>query len=327
MPTARKVVVPTARKVVVPTARKVVVPTARKVVVPTARKVVVPTARKVVVPTARKVVVPTARKVVVVPTARKVVVVPTARKVAVVPTARKVVVVLPPPKPKAAIVATTPRRVAPQPRPKEAVAAAPVFRKIMISGPSRTCTANGDPHFTNFNGEYFHIQEPSIFTFAKTNDGLFEVQVKQDGATKPGEPSYVRDVMVRYAGQVFHGSFARDGFIVVGGPGAVSVTVPGSYQGSMMGICGENGPSASAANFKLPNGSLADVNYKQANWALGGYGGPYSKLSSWHLSWKPSLENCMFSAAECANNLKSKKLVSVPRFISTPWGVIDTTKL
>jgi hypothetical protein len=202
-----------------------------------------------------------------------------------------------------------------------------VFRKVVISGPSRTCTANGDPHFTNFNGEYFHIQEPSIFTFAKTNDGLFEVQVRQDGATKPGEPSYVRDVMVRYAGQVFHGSFARDGFIVIGGPGAVSVTVPGQYQGSMMGICGENGVAASAANFKLPNGALADVNYKQANWALGGYGGPYSKLSSWHLSWKPSLETCMFSKTECANNLKSKKLVSVPRFISTPWGMIDTRKL
>ena len=198
---------------------------------------------------------------------------------------------------------------------------------MIASGPSRTCTANGDPHFTNFNGEYFHIQEPSIFTLAKSNDGLFEVQVKQDGARKPGEPSYVRDVMVRYAGQVYHGSFARDGFIVIGGPGAVSVTVPGQYQGSMMGICGENGVSASAANFKLPNGSVADVNYKQPNWALGGYGGPYSKLSSWHLSWKPSLENCMFSKTDCANNLKSKKLVSVPRFISTPWGVIDTKKL
>jgi hypothetical protein len=235
------------------------------------------------------------------------------RKV-VVPTPRKVLVL-------------TPRRVAPPPPKPKAAIAAPVFRKVVISGPSRTCTANGDPHFTNFNGEYFHIQEPSIFTFAKSDDGLFEVQVKQDGATKPGEPSYVRDVMVRYAGQVFHGSFARDGFIVIGGPGAVSVTVPGQYQGSMMGICGENGVAASAANFKLPNGALADVNYKQANWALGGYGGPYSKLSLWHLSWKPTLGNCMFSATECANNLKSKKLVSVQRFISTPWGVIDTTKL
>jgi hypothetical protein len=242
----------------------------------------------------------------------------------VVPVFRKVIA----PAPKVSVVvATTPRKVVPPPVPKAAVVAAPVFRKIVASGPSRTCTANGDPHFTNYNGEYFHIQEPSIFTFTKTNDGLFEVQVKQDGARKVGEPSYIRDVMVRYAGQVFHGSFARDGFIVISGPSAVSVTVPGQYQGSMMGICGENGASASAANFKLPNGSLADVNYKQANWALGGYGGPYSKLSSWHLSWKPSLENCMFSKTECANNLKSVNRVSVPRFISTPWGVIDTTKL
>jgi hypothetical protein len=199
-----------------------------------------------------------------------------------------------------------------------------IQRRTGGSAPFRSCSAVGDPHFINFNGDYFHIQQPSIYTFAKTSDGLFEVQVKQDGARRVGEPSYVRDVMIRYDGQVYHGSFNRDGFVVKSG-GYVSVTVPGSYEGEMIGICGSNGPRAGPVNFKLPNGQLADVNYGKRNWGIGGYGGPYSKLSRWHLSWRPSVENCMFSKAECQRNLASQG--GYRRFIHTPFGRIDMNQM
>jgi len=190
------------------------------------------------------------------------------------------------------------------------------------NAPSRTCSAVGDPHFTNFNGDYFHIQQPSIYTFAKTSDGLFEVQVKQAGSRRAGEPSYVNDVMIRYDGQVYRGNFNKDGFVVRSG-GYVSVTVPGSYQGEMIGICGLNGPSAGAVNFKLPSGAVADINYGQRNWALGGYGGPNSKLSRWHLSWRPSLNECMFSRQECQANLKDQA-ANRNRYVMTAFGRIDT---
>ena len=190
------------------------------------------------------------------------------------------------------------------------------------NAPSRTCSAVGDPHFTNFNGDYFHIQQASIYTFAKTSDGLFEVQVKQAGSRRAGEPSYVNDVMIRYDGKVYRGNFNKDGFVVRSG-GYVSVTVPGSYQGEMVGICGLNGPSAGAVNFKVPSGAVADINYGKSNWALGGYGGPNSKLSRWHLSWRPSLNECMFSRQECQANLKDKA-ANRNRYVMTAFGRIDT---
>ena len=189
--------------------------------------------------------------------------------------------------------------------------------------PSRTCSAVGDPHFTNFNGDYFHIQQPAIYTFAKTSDGLFEVQVKQDGARSVGDPSYVRDVMIRYDGKIYHNNFNKDGFIVRGGNTAVSVTVPGSYQGEMTGICGDANPRSSPSNFKLPSGAIADVNYGKPNWQIGGYGGPFTKLSRWHLAWRPSLSQCMFSQSECAINLRDQ-LKSKTRYVNTPFGRVDT---
>jgi len=192
--------------------------------------------------------------------------------------------------------------------------------------PSRTCTANGDPHYTNFNGEYFHVQVPAITTFAKTDDGIFEVQIKQDGSTGPGSPSYVRAVAIRYAGQIYHGRFKADGFSVQSGPSWVSVTVPGRYENKMTGICGQNSASAGMYNYKLPNNNVADVNYGKAQWAIGGYGGRNTKLSKWQLAWRPSLADCMFSVKECANNLQDITERKRRRFISTPFGVIDTNK-
>jgi hypothetical protein len=198
------------------------------------------------------------------------------------------------------------------------------FQAKTGNAPSRTCSAVGDPHFTNFNGDYFHIQQPAIYTFAKTSDGLFEVQVKQDGARGVGDPSYVRDVMIRYDGKIYHNNFNKNGFIVRGGNTAVSVTVPGSYQGEMTGICGDANPRSSPSNFKLPSGAIADVNYGKPNWQIGGYGGPFTKLSRWHLSWRPSLSQCMFSQSDCRKNLQAQLNKSRNRYVNTPFGRVDT---
>jgi hypothetical protein len=68
------------------------------------------------------------------------------------------------------------------------------------------------------------------------------------------------------------------------------------------------------------------VNYGKKNWGLAGYGGPATKLSLWHLSWRPTVSQCLFPPADCLSNLRPRS-PSVKRFISTPWGVIDTKKL
>ena len=62
----------------------------------------------------------------------------------------------------------------------------------------RFCQASGDPHVTNYDGSYFHIQEQGIYTVAKT-DG-FEVQekVKKNGANKAGVPSCMTGALVKY---------------------------------------------------------------------------------------------------------------------------------
>jgi hypothetical protein len=186
-------------------------------------------------------------------------------------------------------------------QPAKKVAA--VVRKVAHLSAPRMCTASGDPHFTNFNGDYFHLQEPAIFTFAKSADGAFEVQVKQDGATRVGGVSYVRAVKVRYNGVVYTSNMNKDGFIVRQDGTTLSVTVPPTYENGMTGICGTNSPVKGAHNFRLPDNTVADVDYGKPSWEMGGYGGPNTKLSRWHLAWKPSLADCLFSIDECKANL------------------------
>ena len=62
----------------------------------------------------------------------------------------------------------------------------------------RFCQASGDPHVTNYDGSYFHIQEQGIYTVAKT-DG-FEVQekMKKNGENKAGVPSCMIGAVVKY---------------------------------------------------------------------------------------------------------------------------------
>lgn len=188
-----------------------------------------------------------------------------------------------------------------------------VLAKSTRNGVSRVCTASGDPHFTNFNGDYFHLQEPSIFVFAKSKDGMFEVQVKQDGATRVGQPSYVRAVKVRYGNNVYTSNFNQDGLIVKQDGTTLTVTVPPNYENEMTGVCGEDTPNKGAHNFKLPNGDLADVDYGKSGWEMGGYGGPNTKLSKWHLSWKPTLDTCLFTLNECKSNLGLSVLTKTKR--------------
>jgi hypothetical protein len=61
----------------------------------------------------------------------------------------------------------------------------------------RFCQASGDPHVTNYDGSYFHIQEQGIYTVAKT-DG-FEVQekIKKNGENKAGVPSCMIGALVK----------------------------------------------------------------------------------------------------------------------------------
>jgi hypothetical protein len=64
----------------------------------------------------------------------------------------------------------------------------------------RFCVAAGDPHCTNYDGDFFHIQEQGIYTIATSRDGLFEIQEKivKNGANKVGVPSCIVGALVRY---------------------------------------------------------------------------------------------------------------------------------
>jgi outer membrane biosynthesis protein TonB len=84
---------------------------------------------------------------------------------------------------------------------ESAVGAMEFAAKDNLPSPSkRFCVAAGDPHCTNYDGEYFHIQEPGIYTIATSRDGVFEVQEKmrKNGANKVGVPSCMTGVLVRY---------------------------------------------------------------------------------------------------------------------------------
>ena len=43
---------------------------------------------------------------------------------------------------------------------------------------SKVCVGSGDPHFINYDGEVFHIQEPGVFTLTRSTDSKFQVQEK-----------------------------------------------------------------------------------------------------------------------------------------------------
>ena len=64
----------------------------------------------------------------------------------------------------------------------------------------RYCVASGDPHCTNYDGDFFHIQEAGIYTIATSRDGVFEIQEKiiKNGPNKVGVPSCIVGALVHY---------------------------------------------------------------------------------------------------------------------------------
>jgi hypothetical protein len=72
--------------------------------------------------------------------------------------------------------------------------------KSKMSTSRKFCVASGDPHFTNYDGDYFHLQEKGIYTLMSA-DG-FEVQekVRKNGQDKVGVPSCLTGLAVKYNG-------------------------------------------------------------------------------------------------------------------------------
>ena len=70
--------------------------------------------------------------------------------------------------------------------------------KSKVSTSKKFCVASGDPHFTNYDGSYFHLQEKGILTLVKTDDLVIQEKVRKNGADKVGVPCCLTDLAVRY---------------------------------------------------------------------------------------------------------------------------------
>jgi len=70
--------------------------------------------------------------------------------------------------------------------------------KSKVSTSKKFCVASGDPHFTNYDGAYFHLQEKGIITLVKTDDLVVQEKVRKNGADKVGVPCCLTDLAVRY---------------------------------------------------------------------------------------------------------------------------------
>ena len=103
---------------------------------------------------------------------------------------------------------------------QESALSAEEFLSKEAANPSkRYCVASGDPHVTNYDGELFHIQEPGIYTVARTPDTVFEIQEKmrKNGAIKPGVPSCMTGAVVHYKQMNIEVDVANFGKILVNG--------------------------------------------------------------------------------------------------------------
>jgi len=87
----------------------------------------------------------------------------------------------------------------------------------------RFCQASGDPHCTNYDGSFFHIQEPGIYTIAKTD--VFEVQekMKKNGDNKVGVPSCMIGATVKVGSIIIEIDVANYKKVLVNGE---SVDIP-----------------------------------------------------------------------------------------------------
>ena len=87
----------------------------------------------------------------------------------------------------------------------------------------RFCQASGDPHCTNYDGSFFHIQEPGIYIITKT-DG-FEVQekMKKNEDNKVGVPSCMIGAIVKVGSIIVEIDVANYKKVLVNGE---SVDIP-----------------------------------------------------------------------------------------------------
>jgi len=85
---------------------------------------------------------------------------------------------------------------------ESAVAAEEFLTKNKISSSRRFCTASGDPHFTNYDGAYFHLQEPGVYTLAKTHNFEVQEKMRKNGRNVPGVPSCLTGVAIKYKGTI-----------------------------------------------------------------------------------------------------------------------------
>ena len=102
---------------------------------------------------------------------------------------------------------------------ESAISAEEFLSKEAANPSKRYCVASGDPHVTNYDGELFHIQEPGIYTVARTPDTVFEIQEKmrKNGAIKPGVPSCMTGALVHYKQMNIEVDVANFGKILVNG--------------------------------------------------------------------------------------------------------------
>ena len=102
---------------------------------------------------------------------------------------------------------------------ESAVAAEEFSTKGRVTVGKRFCVASGDPHCTNYDGEFFHIQEPGMYTITRSFNGDFEVQeqMRKNGANKPGVPSCMIGAVVRYKRTRIEIDVAKNNKILVNG--------------------------------------------------------------------------------------------------------------
>ena len=102
---------------------------------------------------------------------------------------------------------------------ESAVAAEEFLARGKVSVGKRFCVASGDPHCTNYDGEFFHIQEPGIYTITRAFNGILEIQeqIRKNGANVPGVPSCMIAAVMRYKNTKVEIDVAKNNKIIVNG--------------------------------------------------------------------------------------------------------------
>jgi len=117
---------------------------------------------------------------------------------------------------------------------KEAAITAEEFlAKDQISTSKRFCTASGDPHFTNYDGSYFHLQEPGVYTLAKVDNFEVQEKMRKNGANRAGIPSCLTGLSVRLGKVHIEADVNNFGKVRINGE---DTTLPRDYTISVAGL-------------------------------------------------------------------------------------------